>query len=139
MMDCLYGSTGYYGKKMRLLKTVPNKRFFVKVYFLAKDAKNSNSNIHQISTMNQTASLLNLWIASWSYDSQVLSPNVSKTPILAMGCQQYSPLSLVQLKVKHCLKPHCGNGVVDSFGLCLNPAIAEQFHGQDFLFSKNQP
>ena len=30
-MDCLYGSTGYYGKKMLLLKTVTNKRYLMKV------------------------------------------------------------------------------------------------------------
>ena len=36
--------------------------------------------------------------------------NVSTTPIRAMGCQQCSPLSVVQLKGKH-----CRNGVVDTF------------------------
>ena len=35
---------------------------------------------------------------------------------MAMGCQQCLPLSVVQLKGKHCQKPHCGNGVVDTFG-----------------------
>ena len=44
------------------------------------------------------------------------SPNVSTTPITAMGCQQCLPLSVVQLKDKHCRKPHCRNGVVDMFG-----------------------
>ena len=34
-----------------------------------------------------------------------------------MGCQQSLPLSVVQLKGKHCRKPHCRNGVVDMFGL----------------------
>ena len=43
-------------------------------------------------------------------------PNVSRTPITAMGCRQCSSLSVVQLKGKHCQKPHCGNGVVDTFG-----------------------
>ena len=43
--------------------------------------------------------------------------NVSTTPITAMGCQQYLSLSVVQLKGKHCRKPHCCNGVVDMFGL----------------------
>ena len=33
-----------------------------------------------------------------------------------MGCQQCLPLSVVQLKSKHCRKPHCHNGVVDMFG-----------------------
>ena len=42
-------------------------------------------------------------------------PNVSATPITAMGCRQCLPLSVVQLKGKHCQKPHCHNGVVDTF------------------------
>ena len=33
-----------------------------------------------------------------------------------MGCRQYLTLSVVQLKGKHCRKPHCRNGVVDTFG-----------------------
>ena len=45
-------------------------------------------------------------------------PNVSTTPIMAMGCRQCLPLCVVQLKAKHCLKPHCRNGVVDTFGPC---------------------
>ena len=36
-------------------------------------------------------------------------PNVSTTPITAMGCQQCLPLSDVQLKGKQCRKPHCRN------------------------------
>ena len=43
-------------------------------------------------------------------------PNASSTPITAMGGRQCLPLSVVQLKVKHCRKPHCRNGVVDTFG-----------------------
>ena len=39
------------------------------------------------------------------------------TPVTAMGCRQCLPLSVVQLKGKHCRKPHCRNGVVDTFGL----------------------
>ena len=39
-------------------------------------------------------------------------PNVSTTPITAMGCRQCLPLSVVKLKGKHCRKPHC----VDTFG-----------------------
>ena len=46
-----------------------------------------------------------------------LSPNISTTPITAMGCRQCLPLSVVQLKGKHCRKPHCRYGVVDTFGL----------------------
>ena len=41
-------------------------------------------------------------------------PNVSTTPITAMGCWQCLPPSVVQLK--HCWKPHCRNGIVDTFG-----------------------
>jgi hypothetical protein len=48
--------------------------------------------------------------------SYSLGPNVSTTPITAMGCQQCLPLSVVHLKGKHCRKPHCRNGVVDTFG-----------------------
>ena len=44
-------------------------------------------------------------------------PNVSTTLITAMGCRQCLPLSVVQLKGKHCRKPHCRNGVVDTFRL----------------------
>ena len=36
------------------------------------------------------------------------------TPITAIGCRQCLPLSVVQLKGKHCRKPHCRNGVVDT-------------------------
>ena len=43
-------------------------------------------------------------------------PNVSTTPIMAMGCWQCLHLSVVQLKGKHCRKPHHHNGVVDTFG-----------------------
>ena len=32
-----------------------------------------------------------------------------------MGCRQYLSLSVVQVKVKHCRKPHCRNGAVDTF------------------------
>ena len=50
-------------------------------------------------------------------------PNVSTTPIMAMGCRQCLPLSVVHKKSKHYQKPHCRNGVVDTFGpwqLCRN-------------------
>ena len=35
-----------------------------------------------------------------------------------MGCRKCLPLSVVQLKGKHCQNPHCRNGVVDTFGQC---------------------
>ena len=44
-----------------------------------------------------------------------LSRKVSTTPITAMGCRQCLPLSVVQLKGKHCRKPHCRNWVADTF------------------------
>ena len=37
------------------------------------------------------------------------------TPIMAMGRRQCLPLSVVQLKGKHCRKPHCRNGVVTRY------------------------
>ena len=43
-------------------------------------------------------------------------PKVSTTAIKAMGCRQLLPLSITQVKVNHCRKPHCRNGVVDRFG-----------------------
>ena len=53
-------------------------------------------------------------------------PNVSTTPITAMGCRQCLPLSAVHLKGKHCRKPHCRNGVVDTFGHRLFIGYLEQ-------------
>ena len=38
------------------------------------------------------------------------------TPIMAMGCRQCLPFSVVQLKGKHCSKPNCRNRVVHTFG-----------------------
>ena len=36
-------------------------------------------------------------------------------PLRQRGCRQCLPLSVVELKGKHCRKPHCCNGVVDTF------------------------
>ena len=36
---------------------------------------------------------------------------VSTTPFMATGCRQCLPLSVVQLKGKHCQNTHCRNGV----------------------------
>ena len=36
-----------------------------------------------------------------------LSPNIFTTTITAIGCRQCLPLIVVQLKGKHCPKPHC--------------------------------
>ena len=51
--------------------------------------------------------------------SQGLGPNVATTPITAMGCRQCLPISVVQLKGKHCQKPHCRDGVVGTLGHAL--------------------
>ena len=59
-----------------------------------------------------------VWLMCW-YSTR-FGPNISTTPITAMGCRQCLPLSVVQLKGKHCRKPHCRNGVVDTFGHWLN-------------------
>ena len=53
-----------------------------------------------------------------------LSPNVFTTPITAIGCWQCLPLSVFQLKGKHCRKSHCPNGVVDMFGQGIFPALS---------------
>ena len=45
-----------------------------------------------------------------------LCSNISTTPITAMGCRQFLPLSFVRMKGKHCQKTRCRNGVVDTFG-----------------------
>ena len=51
------------------------------------------------------------------HDQRGQGPNVSTTPITAIGYRQCLSLSVVQLKVEHCRNPHCRNGVVDTFGL----------------------
>ena len=38
----------------------------------------------------------------WRLMTFILGPNVSTTPIMAMGCRQCLPLSVVPLKGKHC-------------------------------------
>ena len=46
--------------------------------------------------------------------------NIPNTPITAIKCRQCLPLSVVQLKGKHCQKSHCGIGVVvDTYGPCV--------------------
>ena len=42
--------------------------------------------------------------------------NISTTHIMAMGCRQCLPLSVVHMKEKHCQKPQCRYWVVDMFG-----------------------
>ena len=43
-------------------------------------------------------------------------PNVVTTPNTTIRSRQCLPLSVVQLKGKHCRKPHCRDRVVDTFG-----------------------
>ena len=57
-----------------------------------------------------------LFIYQNTIDTTGESPNISTTPITAMGCWQCLSLSVFQLKGKHCQKPHRCNGVVDTFG-----------------------
>jgi hypothetical protein len=60
-------------------------------------------------------SLINSQVSYSGYLKQTQGPNVSTNSISAMGCWQCLYLSVVQLKGKHCRKPHCRNGVVDTF------------------------
>ena len=48
----------------------------------------------------------------------------------AMGCRQCVLLSVVQLKGKHCRKPHCSNGVVDTF----EPSVITFFPISKFFY-----
>ena len=42
-----------------------------------------------------------------------------------MGCRQCLLINVAQLKGKHCRKPHCCDGVVDTFEHC---ALKSGFH-----------
>ena len=53
----------------------------------------------------------------------IVFPNVSSTPITAMGCQQCLPLTVVQLKGKHCRKPYCPNEVEITYVLIEFPYL----------------
>ena len=57
------------------------------------------------------------WLVYFWGRNQVYSarPNVYTTPIKAIGCRQCLPISIVQMNGKHCRKPHCRNGVVNTF------------------------
>ena len=59
-----------------------------------------------------------------------------------MGCWQCLPLSVVQLKGKHCRKSHCRNRVVDTFGQSMLQAddytIFDSRNNQMYQLSKSQ-
>ena len=55
----------------------------------------------------QYAQIFCLDLSAWTY---------LQLPLRQRGCRQCLPLSVVQLKDKHCQKPHCHNGVVDALG-----------------------
>jgi hypothetical protein len=65
---------------------------------------------------------------------QLQSPNVSTTPIKAMRCRQCLSHSFVQLKGKHCQKPNCLNGVVDTFGQNLHFWSSKRYIFQKLIF-----
>ena len=50
-----------------------------------------------------------------------LCPSHTARTYLQLPLRQCLPLSVVQLKGKHCRKLHCRNGVVDTFG----PGLAQ--------------
>ena len=52
-----------------------------------------------------------------------------------MGCWQCLSLTVVQLKGKHCQKPHCRNGVVDTFepSLALGLPNKRLFYGRAMI------
>ena len=78
-----------------------------------------------------------IWVRLWD-----LARTYLKLPLnTAMGCRQCLPLSVVQLKGKHCRKLHCCNGVVDTFGqylLCykLNAIPFQLYFAQDAVMAK---
>ena len=53
-----------------------------------------------------------------------------------MGCQQCLPLSVVELKGKHCWIPHYRNGVADTFELCTFHCLF--WYPQNGLWFENQ-
>ena len=86
---------------------------------LVSDCVKGGSCKSSLVTSNPTIFNVIRWVLG-SLGRTTLGPNVSTTPITAMGCRQCLPLSVVQLKDKHCRRPHCHNGVVDTFGPCQN-------------------
>ena len=74
-----------------------------------------------------------------SLNYNVSLPNLSTTTITAMGCCQCLSLSVVQLKGKHCWKPHSCNGVVDTFGPGKLRAYCTNYICCDDLFYLDPP
>ena len=85
--------------------------------FALGEVSNTHYTIGQSTSHSKNISKLKLPAQLSAISVAVQSLNVSTTPIMAMGCRQYLPLSVVQLNGKHCRKPHCCNGVVDTLRL----------------------
>ena len=74
-------------------------------------------------------------IDNWSNPTHC--PNISTTPITAMGCRQCLPLSVFQLKGKNCRKPHCRNGIIDTFRQSVVQGSPSMYRGQKSTFDNN--
>ena len=105
---------------MNILKSVNNITFpFILFLVLYFGSLLSPFN-YKTGTMGRIGSpklVLPKWLSYGTLNRVIrVSSNVSTTPVTAMGYRQCLPLSVVQLKGKHCRKPHYRNGVVDMFG-----------------------
>ena len=131
--ECFMSSTlGWMGRKKDCIACIRHYAWYhiyIHMYIFASRIKSqphltirAPSTIHTLQIhsfkvqwkYSKTVFLLHLWHS--------LSLNVSTTPIMAMGCRQCLPLSVV-----HCRKPHCHKGVVDMLGL--NFRSAAEVHG----------
>ena len=54
----------------------------------------------------------------YKYKRYYIARTYLQLPLRQWGGVNGLPLSAVQLKVKHCRKPHNRNGLVDRFGHC---------------------
>ena len=93
--------------------------FFFFVYLFQQTLEGSRSqNFHQSRVVGSQSQLLTKSCHGLFFIKQdtifVLVIDSWPERVPAMSCL---PLSVVQLKGIHCRKPHCGNGVVDMFGL----------------------
>ena len=76
--------------------------------------------INSLGSEVKKKSIIGLVLTMLCYQGSLSSqkrPERIYNSLTAMGCQQCLSLSVVQLKGKHCRKPHCNNWVVDMFGL----------------------